>query len=873
MPEQPIEVRRHNTALERILKFLNDALNRPPSEITLLAELRAQLVVARKISAEQDLSERDALIQAGSSAPNFNQLEKDITQEEQVPALPGAPQPQRKPYTLADAETVFADSQVMAEQLVLQRTGRQPDRATQRAIGAYLVDNLFSEQRGVPDGLIEGFAEQVTALQKEAITRNPESATQGRRFQGFINALLDSDNPSASIDLETYRALVFPATPFADIPARFRAGDVPSLAVQAQIDAKALDVINNLSINMLANLQKIVDIARGPTGVTNFGEAAVRVVAAQTEEEVVAGTATLPSVDSPSEIRAQRRETAALSALEDETKLKNAVEDAVGSPGLLTDKDEQRNKTQAVRRVVDSVSQLRRDILSDNPSLSDEEVNRLVAPFLAQETEPKRFDQILSEVAEEIGALNLGNLDDIEEEFRAILGRAGLDAGEISPELFTQTAQMLMELDPEDRVAGAQQIVPAFDILQQETERLKFDTLGKTRKELVEAFGAAGLDFAALTKERQTSVAQAVMGSGDPSAAADQATSLFPLFQREAANIEFVEGGTGTLAERLEAGRGARLPDLPGTEEAVQRLADSIRFRAQADPFADIDQLLQSVFQSAAPPGAEGFGPLRVAGEDGRVLGTPEDITDPELRFRIQAEQDLEPTDPLLRSVFERLRFEPTGGGLIDPASAALIQGTPGARQRFGAAPPTLPGLPTFGNVQVPEAPIGFGEITPLLREASGDNLAFLSFLFQPEQLRGLQAGFGEARRREVQEERGRIQTIGEDFSTTLQTIEGSLRDVGGPTGPGGAFLVSERDRLRGRIGTTSQFGRLASPSLAIPQFVESQIGGLRERFAGSPAGLREEQRLTAQAESDTRRAESDRRRRLRGGRTVFQRV
>ena len=155
MPSHPDP--RLRAAIERILKALNDALNKPPSEIALLAELQAQLLVARKVAADQGLSERDALIQAASAATSFSQLEEQIAVEERAPAAGGAALPQRKPYTLEDAKAVLADSRLMAQQLFFERTNEQPDAETASAIDAYVISNLLTEpgQRGVPTNAAE----------------------------------------------------------------------------------------------------------------------------------------------------------------------------------------------------------------------------------------------------------------------------------------------------------------------------------------------------------------------------------------------------------------------------------------------------------------------------------------------------------------------------------------------------------------------------------------------------------------------------------------------------------------------------------------------------------------------------------------------
>jgi hypothetical protein len=878
MPEQPPEIRRVNTVLERILQFLNDAVNKSPSEIALLAELRAQLLVARKAVAEQGLSERDALIQALSAAPSFEQLERDIAQEEQAPALPDAPPPQREVYTLADARAVLADSQIMAEQLFSQRTGRQPDRATRTAIGRYLLDNLLSGQRGAPTNPVEEFTEQVVALQGETITRFPLRATADRRLGSFFNALLDSDNPSAQIDQDTYNALVFPTTPLVEIPARFRAGGPSEAKIAEQ---KALGALNTLSTNMLTNLQKSVDVAGGPTGVTNFSEAAGRIVSEQTEEDVLAGTNTLPAVDSPSEIRARQRDAEALATLEDVKGIKKAVTAQVGDPELETDPGLKKDKAQAIRLAASRIEERRREILQSNPGISDTDLNAQLAPAMGQEV--AAFDQTLATVSQESAARKFVDLDSVRTELKDILGREGLNASEIDDDLLTQVAQFVME--SENPAQTAQSVVGAFSGLQQESERLRtVGDLALAKKRIADALGEAGLDVGEITDERLTQIAAASVRAGRLPEA-QGLVDAFPMFAREAANLEFVEGGAGAITERLEHAAGFRFPDLPGREEAVQRLADTIRFRVQREPFADVDRLLQSAFQPVRPD-LEAFGAPQIAGEpdEGPLTGP---IFDP----------DFAPDNPLLRAVFERLRFEPTGGGLISPMDAAVIAGTPGARQRFGAAPPTLPGLPPFNFANVrsqtetlpPEAPPGFGVLAPLFREAAGENVPLLQFLFQ--QTPQLQEEFLAGRRAEVRrgrrEARGEFQTLGRGLSEGLGAAKSALAAVGGVTGPGGEQIEAERARLRRQLDTLRFFGpnRPSRPKGTFEDFFGSRVEGLRERFSQTPAGLQEELRLESQAESDARRAEvearrveseaeRDRRRLLRGGgRTMFQRI
>ncbi len=183
-----------------------------------------------------------------------------------------------------------------------------------------------------------------------------------------------------------------------------------------------------------------------------------------------------------------------------------------------------------------------------------------------------------------------------------------------------------------------------------------------------------------------------------------------------------------------------------------------------------------------------------------------------------------------------------------------------GITAQTGFAPPTFPGLPGFGftNVQQQTPPRDLGDFGALLQGAAGDSPGFLQFLLG--QLPGLQRSFGTLGRRQVREERARLQQVGVGLSEAQSSLGSALGAVGGAEGPGGEFIESETNRIQQLIGTTSQLGRMVRPSGTFEDFFATRLGGLRETFGQTPAGLQE----TAQAESDRRRL-------LRGGgRTTF---
>ncbi len=861
---------RFETVLARIAKKLNDALNRPPSEVAQLAVLQAQLVVARRVAAEQNLSERDALIQAGSAALSFEQLQNDITTEEQAPPLPGAQPPQREVYTTEDAGTFLADSQVMVEQLFFDRTGNQPDRTTQRIIGAYLIENLLGDQRGAPTSFTEEFAEQVVSLQGEAVIRDPERVTQGQRLRAGIDALLASDNPNAQIDQETFNALVFPSTSFADLPARFRGGIIPSVASGREAELRATNVVEGLSSNMLANLQKVVDITGGPTGVSNFREAFARVASEQTEEQVLAGTATLPSVNSPSEIRAQRRQTEALGALEDETSIKKAVEAEVGSPGLETDSDRKRDKTQAVRVATDRIQEARRGILQANPGISDEELDAQLAPALAQEVES--FDQTLAVVTQEFETQKFRDLEGTKTELKAILGREGLDASQIDDELLTRTAQFVME--SENPNVTAQSIVGAFPALLEESIRLEtVGDLDLAKKSITSALGEVGLDAKDIPEDIFEGLAfSAVQGGGiDRQGLIDAFPSLQQVGEslraQEARTEAGTVGGAKALLNQALFDLGASPRDFtPEQLDAMSRFiaqsGGAQRFEREIGPrLQELKQ--QKVLQETLGGGRGGGGAQR--------FGPGNFPTFEQLGALQSAGLGVAPT------------------GAIAPLRPGQTQSRAGAIQgittQLGLTGIRLP----FATPEPVETPPGLDVLAPLFREAAGESPALLQFLFS--QAEALQQSFVGGRRGEAirgrREERASTQRVGRRFSSELRAVRDNLRRLERgfgqePIDEAGIRrqenlrrqqerLRGEERRLRGKIRTTTTLGRISAqnpirPSGTFEDFFGGRVEGLRRAFSQTPAGLQEEQRLTARAESDRRRA-------LRGGgRTIFRR-
>lgn len=788
MPQHTPEERLRN-ALERILKALNDELNKPPREGD------------AALTAEQ--------LAAGAAALATRRPELGEAAEAAGQLVAPTQASRREVYTAANAQDFLAETLRMANLIWAQQTGRPPDAATRARLNGYLIDNLLREERGAPADALEEIAQQAVEVQGAAVREFPERVLFGQRFRAQLNAQLQE----GLIDQETFNALVFPATPIADLPAQFRGrGDVVSTVASAALaESKALGVLRQFETNLPEILRRVVDVP----SVADFREAVGKLVSDQTPEDVTAGTNLFSAPESPSQIRARERAEGAAGLFSTEANLGRAVEDLLrqsgraGDPSLILDDEDKAAATRAKRMFTEGLKQFRAQVLQESPGISDENLAGQVADFASSFIESGRYDRLQTAVTEAFEAEKFSSLSGAEKAIADILGEAGLDADEILPERLTQIAQQAVR-------AG-----------------------GINEQGFVDAF---------------------------------------PMFARESAARTFVEGGADAITERLEQAAGFRIPDFPGREEALERLSDTIRFRVQRDPFTDIDRLLQGVFRSAQPEGGRGFRALPEATALDRLQGIDEE--DVGALGATPAEQRLEGANPLQRAAFEGLRFEPTGGGLISPQEAALITGSPGARQRFGSAPPTLEGLPVFGNVRRSEPPIGFGEITPFLREAAGDELAFLNFLFQPQQLQELQTGF-------ETEQRGLRRQAREDTLQSFRELEERSRALQAVSRPSPDFALTPAEEEALRIGAGPFVGNF-EPSLSIPRFVGGQIGGLRERFAATPAGLQEEQRRTAQGESDRRRAESDRRqaeadvrrvesdrrRLLRGGgRTTFRRI
>ncbi|KKN44222.1 hypothetical protein LCGC14_0695330 [marine sediment metagenome] len=840
MSEAPFEQQRLETALARILKRINDLLNKPPRQDSLLADLQFRLAEAQKRVA-QGLSEEDALVQVGSAARSIQELEEQIAVEQAAPPLPDQPPPQRQVYTLDDARTVLADSHVMAKQLFVQRTGRQPDAEQIAAIGFYLIDNLLSDQRGAPASFSEEFAEQIVSVQGEAIARDPASITLTARLRDFYTALRDSDNPNAQISQATFNALAFPATPFDQVPARHRARVPLSGAAEREAELAALDVINSLVTNMPANLQKFAS-GSAPT----FQQGAARIAAAQTEEEVVGETNTLPSVGSPSDIRAKRRDEDALSALETETSTKKAVEDQVGSPGLITDADEQKNKTQAIREVVDRLQSERRDFLSNNRGASKEEIAAHLAPFLSQEV--GSFDQTLARVAQAADVAKFGDLASTKAELIDILGAAGLDSAEIDADILTQAAQFVMESD--DPVGTAQGVVRAFPTLQAESQRLEqFGDLKTAEATITQRLGESGLDASEIPPDILSHLAFGAVQGGDIDT--QTLVDVFPALQQIGRDVEAQE-------TRTEA----------GTIGGATSLRNQALFDLGETPASFTTEQLDAMNQFiAASGGIEGFdevfGPRLEQFKQQKVLegiGTGGGVSGRLGTGGIPTFRELE----ALRS--EGLGIAPTGA--IAPIREGQVQTPTSVRgdiaRQLGQ---TGLSLPKFRQEELS------GDFGPLLRQAAGDDLAFLQFALEPEQTRNLQIDFREAQRQDVREQRVSLREAGIEASRGRRLAREGLARVDreglARVGPGGMSEIALREAeagFAGQIRTATQLGRLATSGLTAPQFFESRIGGIRETFARSPAGIAEARRVESEVERDRRRA-------LRSGRTVFRRI
>ncbi len=113
-------------------------------------------------------------------------------------------------------------------------------------------------------------------------------------------------------------------------------------------------------------------------------------------------------------------------------------------------------------------------------------------------------------------------------------------------------------------------------------------------------------------------------------------------------------------------------------------------------------------------------------------------------------------------------------------------------------------------------------------------------------------------------------QEVGRGLSETLRTIQAFPQLTA--EAPLGADQAAQEQQLRRKISTASFFQRQARPKGTFEDFFASRLGGLREQFGQSPAGLQEEQRLTRLGEIEEEEAERNRRGLLRGGRTTFER-
>lgn len=786
MSQAPFRQQRFQTALTRIQQGLNDALNRPKEgEVALTA---AQLSAGAQALAAR----RPELAEATQAAAQLT--------------VPDAA-PRREVYTVADAQTFLADTQRMAETLWGQSTGRQLSAADRDAISAYLVDNLLAEERGAPANGREEIAQQAVETQGAAVREFPERALFGQRLRASADAQLQS----GLIDQETFNAIIFPATPFADVPAEFRASVPASGAATRQAELKALGVVNHFQSNIPEILRRSVD----EPNVRDFREAVGNLVSAQTDEDIVEGSNLFSAPESASQIRARERAEGAAELFTKGGKLGQAVEDVLrrsgrsADPSLLIDDDEKEAATRTKRLFTEGLQQRRSELLDESRDITDEDLAGQLADFANNFVESGQFDQLQTAVSEAFQAQRVSTKTGSEDEIKAIFDRLGLDSDEILPEQLTQLAEI-------GRQAGG------------------------FNEQDVQNFATA-----------------------------------FPMFRQAR-----IESEQATEAERVRD---------PGVAQSLRnRALFNLGERPQSFSQQRLDEMDQFI---ASQGGIEGFeqvfGPNIERLKQENVLGG----LFPEGRPARQFGPDSFPT-------FTELDALQSQGLGVAPAGniARLRPGqtqTPNVVRRRLAAQLGINGVNV--PVQRPEAPVGFGEITPLLREASGDNLAFLKFLFQPEQLQGLQSGFGEARRAQTRQGRARLQTTGRGVSReragvrrSLATTRRSLQQLG----PDDALdelgirrqetlrgqeqrLLGEERSLTGRIGTVSTFQRETTrPTLTLPQFVESRIGGLRGQFAASPAGLAEEQRAGQESLRLESEAERARRRRLRsGGRTIFGRI
>lgn len=247
-------------------------------------------------------------------------------------------------------------------------------------------------------------------------------------------------------------------------------------------------------------------------------------------------------------------------------------------------------------------------------------------------------------------------------------------------------------------------------------------------------------------------------------------------------------------------------------------------------------EFIQSIEQDILPG---------VAQEVAEILETSP-FSDPNAAFATAFENLATPREPTFGAGLTERDFERQMGITgIDLRPAAITSAARREREERGALP-------------------GADELSPLFSEAAGESPAFLQHLFG--QAEDLQQRFLSARREDVREQRGGLQREGVEASRGLAPLRGAFAAVGGETGPGGEAIGADIARIRQNISGISAAQRGARSNLTFGDFFSGELGSLRKTFGESPAGLQESQRLT-------RQAESDRRRRLRGGRTMFERT
>jgi hypothetical protein len=380
-------------------------------------------------------------------------------------------------------------------------------------------------------------------------------------------------------------------------------------------------------------------------------------------------------------------------------------------------------------------------------------------------------------------------------------------------------------------------------------EAQEFRNIDLAKKRITEMLGEVGLDAADIPEDIFEGLAfSAVQGGGID---AQNLVNVFPQLQQVGRNLELQEA-------RFDAATPAGAKDL--RDQALFDLGEVPQSFSQ-EQLSAMDQFI------AQSGGAESFereiGPRLQEMKRQNVLG--------DLPGRFGPGGGGRAGFPTFEQL-DALRAEGLG---VAPAGniAALRPGqtqTPSTvRARIGSQ---LGASGVSSPLMRREEPIeGFDQLESLLREAAGENVPLLSFLFGREQLQGFAPTFRAAQQRSLREERGRFQTIGEDLSGTLRSLR-SFPQLTAEAPPGGGVQrAAEEERLRGKIRTASRFQRMARSTVDFPRFAQERIEGLSAEFAQSPTGILEERRRTAQAESE---AERDRRRLLRGGgRTVFQRI